>query len=74
MGKTPVATIVTTGLTIRGGMAEGSIHVETAMRFLLGDLVKVKDIIGSNEASLKSLIKGYDKLVVEADRPATTSL
>jgi len=65
IGKTPIATILSTGLTIRGGMAEGSLHVEMAMRFLLGDLVKVENIIDSNEASLKSLITGYDRLVAE---------
>ncbi|MDX8410786.1 MAG: hypothetical protein R8K46_02785 [Mariprofundaceae bacterium] len=65
VGKTPVATIVTTGLTVRGGMAEGSLHVETAMRLLLGDLVEAKNIIDGDESSLKALISDYDKLVAE---------
>jgi len=63
VGKTPVATILTTGLTVRGGMAEGSMHVETAMRFLIGDLVEVKNIGGKD--SLKAMIDGYDELVAK---------
>ncbi|PIW47909.1 MAG: hypothetical protein COW18_08065 [Zetaproteobacteria bacterium CG12_big_fil_rev_8_21_14_0_65_54_13] len=38
LGKTPLPTILTTGLTVRGGMAEGAMHVEAAMRFLNGRL------------------------------------
>ena len=37
VGKTPLPTILTTGLTVRGGMAEGAMHVEAAMRFLRGE-------------------------------------
>lgn len=36
VGKTPLPTILTTGLTVRGGMAEGALHVEAAMRLLKG--------------------------------------
>ncbi|NWF35679.1 citryl-CoA lyase [Mariprofundus sp. KV] len=36
VGKTPLPTILTTGLTVRGGMAEGAMHIEAAMRLLNG--------------------------------------
>jgi len=36
VGKTPLPTILTTGLTVRGGMADGAMHVEAAMRLLRG--------------------------------------
>ncbi len=38
VGKTPVSTILTTGLTVHGGMANGALNVEYAVRFLRGEL------------------------------------
>jgi len=38
VGKTSLPTILSTGLTVRGGMAEGAMHIEAAMWFLAGQL------------------------------------
>lgn len=59
VGKTPVATILTTGLTVRGGMYEGGMHVEFAMRFLNGDLPANGDRDANDAGYAAELIRDY---------------
>jgi len=61
IGKTPVTTILTTGLTVRGGMAEGGLHVEAAMRFLLGKLPE-KNYPGNGDEKAGSMIHAYEEM------------
>ena len=58
-GKTPLPTILTTGLTVRGGMAEGAMHVEASMRLLKGQLpVDEQRSVEQSDYALQ-LIRGY---------------
>jgi len=60
VGKTPLATILTTGLTVRGGMAEGSMHVEVAMRLLYGQMAEAEGLSAvDKEAYAKQLVSSY---------------
>ncbi len=60
VGKTPLATILTTGLTVRGGMAEGSMHVEVAMRLLYGQMAGADCLsTGDKETYAKQLVSSY---------------
>jgi len=58
-GKTPLPTILTTGLTVRGGMAEGAMHVEAAMRFLNGQLPGNELLSFDQEDYAEQLINHY---------------
>jgi len=59
VGKTPLPTILTTGLTVRGGMAEGAMHVEAAMRLLTGQLPENKERTNSQPNYAVQLIHDY---------------
>ena len=59
VGKTPLPTILTTGLTVRGGMAEGAMHVEAAMRLLNGQLPVSKQCPKDQSDYADQLIHGY---------------
>jgi len=59
IGKTPLPTILTTGLTVRGGMAEGAMHVEAAMRFLKGQLPANKQHSPDQPDYAEQLIGAY---------------
>ena len=65
IGKTPLATILTTGLTIRGGMAEGSLNVENAMRFLLGQLQAQNSQDSESGDFALTLIRNYERSRIE---------
>lgn len=58
-GKTPLPTILTTGLTVRGGMAEGAMHVEAAMRFLNGQLPSNEQLSIDQADYAEQLINHY---------------
>lgn len=58
-GKTPLPTILTTGLTVRGGMAEGAMHIEAAMRLLFGQLTKGEPLSVDHPDYAGQLIGGY---------------
>jgi len=64
IGKTPVATILTTGLTVRGGMAEGGLCVEAAMRFLFGELPK-KDYPANGVEKASAMIDAYEEMKLD---------
>jgi len=65
IGKTPVSTILSAGLAVRGGMAEGSLHVETAMRFFLGQLPYDENRDAASPDLPLILIRDYDHLLAE---------
>ncbi len=59
VGKTPLSTILTTGLTVRGGMAEGAMHVDAAMRLLKGQLPADEQRSAGQSDDAKQLIDAY---------------
>ncbi|NWF39825.1 hypothetical protein F3F96_11835 [Mariprofundus sp. NF] len=59
IGKTPLPTILTTGLTVRGGMAEGGMHIEAAMRLLNGQLPANESRSNHKSTYAKQLIHDY---------------
>jgi len=59
IGKTPVPTILTTGLTVRGGMAEGAMHIEAAMRLLNGQLPANEERLSNQFDYIEQLIHDY---------------
>lgn len=60
-GKTPLPTILTTGLTVRGGMAEGGMHVEAAMLFFNGQLPTNEQLSPDQEDYAEQLINSYSQ-------------
>lgn len=59
VGKTPLPTILTTGLTVRGGMAEGAMFVEAAMRLLHGQLPAIDREESAQKSYAHQLIANY---------------
>jgi len=59
VGKTPLPTILTTGLTVRGGMAEGAMHVEAAMHLLNGHLPENKERSTSQSNYAGQIVDDY---------------
>jgi len=59
VGKTPLPTILTTGLAVRGGMAEGAMHVEAAMHLLNGNLPENKERSSSQSNYAVQIIDDY---------------